>query len=176
MGAWLQEASQKAESCGGDVSNFLFNAKNIITLWGPNGEINDYSTREWADLTGIYHYERWKEFMNAIVACVKEGKDIQLDEYYKTIRKWGYEWAKDDVGTINYLKEHENVGKSISDNSFRNCRTSCSRGSQNLSRKPKSKIHILFYYFTPSLLVFYRKDVRSVRSFTPGIVLWTKGP
>ena len=117
MGAWLHEAIQKAESCGGDVSNFLLNAKNIITLWGPNGEINDYSTREWADLTGIYHYERWKEFMNAVVTCVKEGKDIQLDEYYKAIRKWGYEWAKDDVRTIQYWNSHDNVDKNISKSS-----------------------------------------------------------
>lgn len=99
LGAWLQEAVKKAEAYGEDRSNFLFNAKNIITLWGPNGEINDYSTREWTDLVGVYHYERWKEFIDAIVACVERGKEINLEEYYKSIRKWGYEWAKDDVGS-----------------------------------------------------------------------------
>lgn len=79
------------------MSDFLFNAKNIITLWGPHGEINDYNTREWAGLTKEYQGKRWSDYLHTIRSCIREGREIELSEYYKEIREWGYEWAKDDV-------------------------------------------------------------------------------
>ena len=68
---------------GGSESNFLFNAKNQITLWGPHGEINDYSTRQWNGLVGDYHYHRWTEYLKTVEQCVVENRTISLDDYHE---------------------------------------------------------------------------------------------
>ena len=31
---------------------YEYNARNQITLWGPNGEIDDYAAKNWAGLIG----------------------------------------------------------------------------------------------------------------------------
>merc|ERR1712107_502608 len=36
-----------------------FNARNLITLWGPNGEINDYAKKDWGGLVRGYYKRRW---------------------------------------------------------------------------------------------------------------------
>merc|ERR1711920_673070 len=43
---------------------FELNARNLITRWGPNGEINDYSSREWNGLMSGYYKIRWKTFFD----------------------------------------------------------------------------------------------------------------
>ena len=39
---------------------FELNARNLVTRWGPNGEINDYSSREWNGLMSDYYKHRWQ--------------------------------------------------------------------------------------------------------------------
>ena len=70
---WTHGAVEKAKDAADETHSveemqkvFLFAAKNQVnvfvsthrqvTLWGPNGEINDYSAREWSKLTGEYYY------------------------------------------------------------------------------------------------------------------------
>ena len=39
----------------------LFNYRNMLTLWGPHGQINDYASRHYADLMD-YYGQRWEFF------------------------------------------------------------------------------------------------------------------
>ena len=46
-------------SCGGDGADaekekalYAYNARNLVTMWGPNGQIGDYSSRLWGGLIG----------------------------------------------------------------------------------------------------------------------------
>lgn len=87
---------RKAEEVGGDESNFLFNAKNQITLWGPHGEINDYSTRQWNGLVGDYHFHRWTEYLKTVEACVVENRTLSLGDYHERMMQYGYNWDKQD--------------------------------------------------------------------------------
>eukprot|EP00041_Stephanoeca_diplocostata_P025459 m.666954 g.666954 ORF g.666954 m.666954 type:complete len:868 (-) comp22751_c0_seq25:1732-4335(-) len=48
-----------------------FNARNLVTLWGPTGQINDYSSRLWGGLIGSYYKLRWELALNATVAAVR---------------------------------------------------------------------------------------------------------
>ena len=53
LGVWLEDA--KAIPVGDqdtkEVSElYEFNARNQITLWGPNGEILDYATKQWSGI------------------------------------------------------------------------------------------------------------------------------
>jgi len=57
----------------------LFNAKNQITLWGPDGNINgnlhrkirfflifmiDYASKHWGGLVNSYYLHRWETFID----------------------------------------------------------------------------------------------------------------
>lgn len=48
-----------------EVASFYeYNAINQITLWGPNGEIDDYASKQWAGLVGRYYRQRWQLFID----------------------------------------------------------------------------------------------------------------
>ena len=71
---------------------FLFSAKNQVTLWGPNGEINDYSAREWSGLVGDYYYGRWNLYFDMIDECLQKGIEIDLTAYHNKSIEFGLYW------------------------------------------------------------------------------------
>ena len=46
LGPWL-ESSKSLSTNEEDKKNYEFNARNQITLWGPEGEILDYAGKQW---------------------------------------------------------------------------------------------------------------------------------
>jgi alpha-N-acetylglucosaminidase len=42
---------------------YEYSARNQITLWGPNGNINDYASKSWAGLVSTYYLPRWTMFV-----------------------------------------------------------------------------------------------------------------
>jgi len=57
LGQWLADAQSWAQTPFERDLN-QFNALNQLTLWGPNGEINDYAAKEWSGLVKSYYLER----------------------------------------------------------------------------------------------------------------------
>ena len=115
LGAWLSDARRKAKEVGGDVSNFLFNAKNQITLWGPHGEINDYSTRQWNGCVGDYDYHRWDEYLKVVEGCVIANTTVEMGDYRERMMQYGWAWDhKDDAeypnrATGNFIVEGNKI-------------------------------------------------------------------
>jgi hypothetical protein len=63
VGPWIAWA----RSWGSDEAEkqwLEFNARNQITLWGPNGEINDYAKKDWGGLVRGYYRKRWEICIN----------------------------------------------------------------------------------------------------------------
>jgi alpha-N-acetylglucosaminidase len=58
LGVWLYDASLWASNAFERDLN-QFNALNQLTLWGPNGEINDYAAKQWSGLVKSYYLERY---------------------------------------------------------------------------------------------------------------------
>ena len=57
----------KAKSWSSDpanIANLELNARNILTLWGPTGQINDYAKKEWGGLVRDYYKPRWALFVS----------------------------------------------------------------------------------------------------------------
>ena len=52
---------------------YAFNARNLVTRWGPNGQIADYSARLWSGLIRSYYRPRWKIAMDAAVLAWRDG-------------------------------------------------------------------------------------------------------
>ncbi|XP_068623023.1 alpha-N-acetylglucosaminidase [Battus philenor] len=75
LSTWLEAAR--------DASNgYSFwtelNARNQITLWGPNGEISDYACKQWAEMFHYYYTPRWSMFLSlALDATVRNEVFIE---------------------------------------------------------------------------------------------------
>ncbi len=77
LGTWLADAAQWAFNAS-QLSNRLFNAKNQITLWGPDGNIIDYAARVgWAGLVGSFYAQRWRIFLDALLNATTTGTPVE---------------------------------------------------------------------------------------------------
>jgi alpha-N-acetylglucosaminidase len=76
LATWIASARAWADPCTNStyptntsstsaVADFYeYNARNQITLWGPDGEISDYASKQWAGLISSYHVPRWERFVH----------------------------------------------------------------------------------------------------------------
>ncbi|KAL3869459.1 hypothetical protein ACJMK2_042140 [Sinanodonta woodiana] len=72
LGSWIKDARQWGEN--EEQQDLLeYNARNQITLWGPNGEIRDYAAKQWSGLISGYYKPRWELFINNLTACLAKG-------------------------------------------------------------------------------------------------------
>ncbi|KAL0829968.1 hypothetical protein ABMA28_003433 [Loxostege sticticalis] len=64
MYTWLTKARSLGKT---DKEKYFYelNARNQITLWGPNGEISDYACKQWAEVFHYYYRPRWTMFLAA---------------------------------------------------------------------------------------------------------------
>ena len=60
VGQWIQMSKEHSGSNQTEQEWWEFNARNQITLWGPNGEISDYASKTWGGLLGTYHQPQWQ--------------------------------------------------------------------------------------------------------------------
>ncbi|TSL82561.1 Alpha-N-acetylglucosaminidase [Bagarius yarrelli] len=84
LGAWLE----KARSLGADKQEaelYELNARNQLTLWGPDGNILDYASKEWAGLMEDYYTQRWTLFVNTLVKCVDSGQPFKQDAFNQAV-------------------------------------------------------------------------------------------
>ncbi|KAK2855387.1 hypothetical protein Q7C36_007256 [Tachysurus vachellii] len=84
LGAWLDQA----RSLGTDEQEaelYELNARNQITLWGPDGNILDYASKEWAGLMEDYYTQRWRLFVSTLVKCVDSGQPFKQDAFNKAV-------------------------------------------------------------------------------------------
>ena len=102
LGRWINKAIKIAPN--GYQKLFEFNARNLVTLWGPNGNINDYAAKSWAGLYIDYYYPRWKLFIDEVINAIKYGIDFDINKFKKD--------------TLNFSKEWQNKNNTYSDESI----------------------------------------------------------
>ena len=96
LGTWLDDAAQWAFNAS-QLSNRLLNAKNQITLWGPNGEIIDYAAKVgWGGLVGSFYAGRWATFFNYVLNATVTAQPPDWDQYYADILAFSRAWGVND--------------------------------------------------------------------------------
>ncbi|CAK1542523.1 unnamed protein product [Leptosia nina] len=74
---WINNAKNFAYNTESPYSYDL-NARNQITLWGPNGEITDYACKQWAEMFHYYYKPRWATFLQ--IALDSKLRNESFDE------------------------------------------------------------------------------------------------
>ena len=103
LGRWINNATKIAP--GEQYKQlFEFNARNLITLWGPEGNINDYAKKSWAGLYIDYYYHRWKLFIDEVIEAVKSQKDFDKEKFRLDALNFSKTWQNE---TTIYSSEPE---------------------------------------------------------------------
>ncbi|XP_064626533.1 alpha-N-acetylglucosaminidase-like isoform X2 [Lineus longissimus] len=84
LGSWLEEAASLGTNAK-EKQLYTYNAKNQITLWGPEGNILDYATKQWSGVVSRYYKPRWQLFVQALLASVIEHKKFNNTEFKSAV-------------------------------------------------------------------------------------------
>lgn len=79
LGTWLSQAKDMAID-EEERRSYEYNAKNQITLWGPNGEIRDYANKQWSGVIADYFKPRWELFLNALEISLAQRTKLNTTE------------------------------------------------------------------------------------------------
>ncbi|KAJ3481876.1 hypothetical protein NLI96_g7362 [Meripilus lineatus] len=89
---WIRDARSWAGDNETYAAYLEYNARNQITLWGSNGEENDYASKQWAGLVGDYYLRRWQSFTDYLVATKRNGVPYNADYVKSSMISIGKEW------------------------------------------------------------------------------------
>ena len=83
LGVWIADArnSVPISSSFSAQNNAEFNARNQITMWGPDQNIEDYASKEWAGLVKDYYGNRWELFVGEVQDAVRKGIPFNQTPY-----------------------------------------------------------------------------------------------
>ncbi|XP_072161320.1 alpha-N-acetylglucosaminidase isoform X1 [Bemisia tabaci] len=86
LGVWIKAARDMGYTPL-DANLYEYNARNQITLWGPNGEILDYATKQWSGIVSHYYAPRWKYFITTLNTSLTEGIPFNHSQFSQDIFK-----------------------------------------------------------------------------------------
>jgi alpha-N-acetylglucosaminidase len=90
---WIRDARSWAHGNTSYEAYLEYNARTQITLWGPNGEINDYASKQWGGLVREYYLPRWTAFLNYLEQKKKAGSPYDWAEVNKIMLDIGMRWV-----------------------------------------------------------------------------------
>ncbi|KAH7910217.1 glycoside hydrolase family 89 protein [Hygrophoropsis aurantiaca] len=98
---WISSARSWAQGNTSYAAYLEYNARNQITLWGPDGEINDYASKQWGGLVGGYYLKRWEAFIEYLAGTRANGTtynaSVVLDIMLEIGSRWDNElWGERD--------------------------------------------------------------------------------
>jgi len=84
LGTWLAQAKDMAVD-EEEKRSYEYNARNQITLWGPNGEIRDYANKQWSGVIADYFKPRWALFLTTLEKSLVQGTKPNISEINERI-------------------------------------------------------------------------------------------
>ena len=94
LGTWIDEA-RKSAADPTMVDNLEFNARNQISMWGPNQNLEDYAAKEWSGMVSSYYAPRWKLFLRVIDQSIAANKTFNKTGYENMLFTLETDWGKE---------------------------------------------------------------------------------
>ncbi|XP_001865888.2 alpha-N-acetylglucosaminidase [Culex quinquefasciatus] len=87
LGRWLESAKSLATTSL-ERQKYEYNARNQITLWGPQGQIVDYANKQWSGVVKDFFLPRWSLFLQEMeLALATNGTINETKVRDKIFRK-----------------------------------------------------------------------------------------
>eukprot|EP01062_Namystynia_karyoxenos_P022069 TRINITY_DN18441_c1_g2_i1.p1 TRINITY_DN18441_c1_g2~~TRINITY_DN18441_c1_g2_i1.p1 ORF type:complete len:871 (+),score=224.54 TRINITY_DN18441_c1_g2_i1:75-2615(+) len=102
LGRWIQQALAHAANTEDEVI-LEHNARNQITLWGPQGEWNDYAAKHWSGLVSSYYAPRWSLFLDVLTAAARRGdwNTHEGDQFWPRCQDFEQRWQRQRKGDFS---------------------------------------------------------------------------
>ncbi|MCY1646591.1 alpha-N-acetylglucosaminidase [Caulobacter sp. SL161] len=68
LATWIDEARAYGDTPA-DAQAYVTNAKAQVTIWGGEGNLNDYASKAWQGLYRGFYLPRWSRFLDALKAA-----------------------------------------------------------------------------------------------------------
>ncbi|KAF2732983.1 putative alpha-N-acetylglucosaminidase [Polyplosphaeria fusca] len=107
LGPWIASARAWAGNDSAVADFYEYNARNQISMWGPQGEINDYASKQWAGLVEEYYLKRWRVFLDYVVSTTPEAYDAQFAR--ERVRVVESEFQVQGAGELRVLRGGDTV-------------------------------------------------------------------
>lgn len=94
LGRWLKDAKR----WGGNKperDKLEWNARRVITMWGEQPLIRDYSRREWSGMLNDFYLPRWESFYAALSATFTNGGSFDAAAFDRELQDWERRWASE---------------------------------------------------------------------------------
>ena len=95
----IQKRHGEPDSYGSSAAEsalYAYNAHNLVTLWGPQGQISDYSSRLWSGLIERYYKQRWKIAIQAVTATERKSDAVQYDRLFsESLSAFEHSWQQE---------------------------------------------------------------------------------
>eukprot|EP00960_Hanusia_phi_P001189 32714-Hanusia_phi.AAC.1 len=94
LGKWIEEARAWGKTKEEEEA-LEFNARNLVTLWGPRGEIADYASKQWQGLLSDYYMRRWKLFFEHLQQAIKGTRVFSQERFQQELLVFEQQWQTD---------------------------------------------------------------------------------
>ncbi|KNC87183.1 hypothetical protein SARC_00711 [Sphaeroforma arctica JP610] len=92
LGPWIADARRMGHGDANMTALLEFNARNQVTMWGPDGGLQDYAAKLWAGLLLDYYWPRWEFYFKYLQCSIATGKPFDQNAYDKERRVHEKRW------------------------------------------------------------------------------------
>jgi alpha-N-acetylglucosaminidase len=94
LSSWIEDARAYGDNAA-DARAYVLNAKAQVTVWGGDGNLNDYASKAWQGLYRDFYLPRWSQFLDALRAAGTGPFDETVT--VKSITAWEHAWVERDT-------------------------------------------------------------------------------
>jgi alpha-N-acetylglucosaminidase len=128
LGKWMADAKRWGVTPR-EKKLYAFNARDLITLWGPeNSTLHDYARKQWSGLLEGFYKPRWQMFFQYADSCLESNSPLNMDVFNARVAAWEWKWVNSThdypatpsgspvaVSEAMFKKYHRRVGAAFSE-------------------------------------------------------------
>ena len=92
LAGWIAAARNYGDTPA-DKRAFVRDAKAQITVWGGEGNLNDYASKAWQGMYRSYYLPRWSLFLRALHAAASKGVAFDEAAWARDASAWEHAWS-----------------------------------------------------------------------------------
>ncbi|MEI6394023.1 MAG: alpha-N-acetylglucosaminidase [Verrucomicrobiota bacterium] len=92
LGNWLEQARRWGKNRT-EKDRLEWNARRVLTMWGDQTLIRDYSRRQWSGMLTGFYLPRWEKFFLAADAALASGVSFDTAAFDRELQDWECRWA-----------------------------------------------------------------------------------
>ncbi len=92
LGRWLEDAKRWGTNRQ-ERERLEWNARRVLTMWGQQTLIRDYSRRQWSGMLSGFYLKRWEKFCRALDSALETGSAFDERAFDTALQEWERQWA-----------------------------------------------------------------------------------